>query len=210
VTVTVGSDTSKISSAVQQFVTDYNAVQSYITSQMAVTNNSDGSVTAGLLTGDMTAGGIASNLRSTGFSADATLAVSGSAIQSLADLGISTNGQNNTVTLDTNTLNSALTSNLSAVQSFFSDANSPVTQLNNYLNDTIGSTHSTTPGTLTQHETDLSQQSSSITTQISNLEAKITSDTAMWNSEFDAMEQAESQTNSELTYLSEQVSNGSL
>jgi flagellar hook-associated protein 2 len=210
VTVTVASDTAGISSAIQQFVTDYNTVQSYITSQMAVTNNADGSVTAGLLTGDMTANGIASNLRSTGFSADASLAISGSAIQSLADLGITTNGQNNTVALDTDTLNSALTSSLSAVQSFFTDANGPVTQLNNYLNDTIGSTNSTTPGTLTQHETDLNTQSSDITTQISNLEAKITSDTAQWNSEFEAMEQAESQTNSELTYLSEQVSNGSL
>ena len=67
-TVTVASDTSKISSAIQQFVTDYNSVQSYITSQMAVTNNSDGTVTAGLLTGDMTANGIASSLRSTSFS----------------------------------------------------------------------------------------------------------------------------------------------
>jgi flagellar hook-associated protein 2 len=210
VTVTVASDTSGISSAIQQFVTDYNAVQSYVTSQMAVTNNADGSVTSGLLTGDMTANGIASSLRSTGFSDDASLALSGSAIQSLADLGITTNGQNNTVALDTDTLNSALTSNLSAVQSFFTDANGPVTQLNNYLDDTIGSTNSTTPGTLTQHETDLSTQSSDITKQISNLETKITSDTQMWNSEFDAMEQAESQTNSELTYLSEQVSNGSL
>lgn len=210
VTVTVASDTSGISSALQQFVTDYNTVQSYISSQTAETTNADGTVTAGLLTGDMTAEDITSELRSTGFSADATLAISGSAIQSLADLGITTNGKNNSITLDTDTLNSALTSNLSAVQSFFTDANGPLAQLNNYLNDTLGSPNSTTPGTLTQHQTGLSTQSSDITTQISNLESKITSDTAQWNSEFEAMEQAESQTNSELTYLSEQVSNGSL
>ena len=209
-TVTVASDTSKISSAIQQFITDYNSVQSYISGQMAVTNNSDGTVTPGLLTGDMTANDIASSLRSASF---AGIQTSGSAniISSLADLGVTTNGQNNTATVDTDTLNSMLTSNLNAVQSFFTDSTSGLaTQLSNYLNDTIGGSNTTTPGTLTQHLTDLSTQSSEITTQINNLETKITSDTQFWNSEFEAMEQAESQTNQELTYLSQQVSNGSL
>ena len=205
-TVTVASDTSKISSAIQQFVTDYNSAQTYITSQMAVTNNSDGSVTAGLLTGDMTANGIASSLRALSFAG-----ITSSTISSLADLGVTTNGQNNTATVDTDTLNSALASNLNAVQSFFTNSTNGLgTQLMNYLDDTIGGASTTTPGTLTQHETDLSTQSSDITTQISNLETKITSDTTNWNSEFTAMEEAESQTNQELTYLSQQVSSGAL
>jgi flagellar hook-associated protein 2 len=209
-TVTVASDTSKISSAIQQFVTDYNAVQSYITSQQAVTNNSDGSVTAGLLTGDMTATGIASNLRTTGFSG---ISIPGSSniISSLADLGVTTNGQNNSVTLDTSTLTSALSGNLNAVQSFFTDStNGLCTQLMNYLNDTIGGPNIATPGSLTQHQMSLSTQSSDITTQINNLETKITSDTAKWNSEFTAMEEAQSQVNQELTYLTQQVSSGAL
>ena len=208
--VTVASDTSKISSAIQQFVTDYNSVQSYITGQMAVTNNSDGTVTAGLLTGDMTANGIASSLRSTSFSG-ISIPGSSNVISSLADLGVTTNGQNNTVTLDTDTLNSALSSNLNAVQSFFTDStNGLCTQLTNYLNDTTGGPNITTPGTLQQHETDLSAQSSDITTQINNLETKITSDTANWNSEFQAMEVAQSQVNQELTYLNQSVSSGAL
>ena len=79
------------------------------------------------------------------------------------------------------------------------------TQLNTYI------TGITAPdGELTNHQASLSQQSTNITTQISNLETKITSDTALWTSEFQAMEQAQSQANQELTYLSEQVSNGSL
>jgi flagellar capping protein FliD len=56
----------------------------------------------------------------------------------------------------------------------------------------------------------LSTQSSDITTQINNLETKITSDTAKWNSEFTAMEEAQSQVNQELTYLTQQVSSGAL
>jgi flagellar hook-associated protein 2 len=209
-TVTVASDTSKISSAIQQFVTDYNSIQSYITSQMSVTNNSDGSVTAGLLTGDMTANNIASSLRSGSF---AGISTSGSAnvFSSLADLGITTNGQNNTATVDTNTLNSMLAGNLNAMQSFFTDPTSGFCkQLMNYLNDTIGGPNTTTTGTLIQHESTLSTQSSDITTQISNLESKITSDSIMWNSEFQAMETAQSKVNSELSYLSQAVSGGSL
>ncbi|MGO8764245.1 MAG: flagellar filament capping protein FliD [Limisphaerales bacterium] len=209
-TVSVSSDTSEISSAIQQFATDYNTVQAYITSQMTVTQNSDGSVTAGLLTGDQTANDIASQLRSTTFSADTAAAQAGSPVQSLADLGLATNGQNNTATLTTSTLDSMLTSNLNDVQSFFTDANGPLAQLNSYLNDTLGSTDSTTTGTLIQHEQTLSSESGSITTQISNLETKITSDTAQWTSEFEAMEQAEATANQELTYLNQQVTNGSL
>jgi flagellar capping protein FliD len=137
--------------------------------------------------------------------------ITSSTISSLADLGVTTNGQNNTATVDTDTLNSALASNLNAVQSFFTNSTNGLgTQLMNYLDDTIGGASTTTPGTLTQHETDLSTQSSDITTQISNLETKITSDTTNWNSEFTAMEEAESQTNQELTYLSQQVSSGAL
>ena len=77
--------------------------------------------------------------------------------------------------------------------------------MNNYLNNVVGNN-----GTIPNHQADLTAQSQSITTQISNLESKITSDTAQWDSEFEAMEQAESTTNQELTYLSEQVTNGSL
>jgi flagellar hook-associated protein 2 len=203
-TVTVSSDTSTISSAIQQFITDYNAVQTAISSQQLVTTASDGTVTPGPLTGDQTSSDIAENLRSLSFSAGSGLSNS---ITSLADLGIETNGQDNTLALsDSDTLNDALTNNLNAVQSFFSDATSGMaTQLNNYITNVTGS-----DGELTDHQAILTQQYNNLSTQISNLETKITSDSAQWTSEFEAMEQAESQANQELTYLSEQVTNGSL
>jgi flagellar hook-associated protein 2 len=201
-TVTVGSDVSQVSSAIQQFITDYNSVQSYINSQQIVTTGSDGTVTPGPLTGDATANDIATSLRSLSFSGG----LSG-VISSLADLGIQTNGQDNTLSLsDSDTLNSALTNNLNSVQSFFSDAtNGMATQLNNYITDITGAN-----GELTNHQASLTAQYNNISTQISNLESKISSDTATWTSEFEAMEEAQSQANQELTYLSEQVTNGSL
>jgi flagellar hook-associated protein 2 len=202
-TVNVSTDTSALTTAIQKFVTDYNSLQSAITTDQAVTTSSSGTVTPGILTGDLTANGIASDLRS--LITSSVPGLSG-AVTMLSDLGIDTNGQNNTLSVDASTLDSAVTANLNSVQTLFNDpTNGLATQLNNYINNTIG-----TNGTVTNHQASLTQQTSALTTQISNLETKITSDTAIWTSEFEAMETAESQTNQELTYLSEQITSGSL
>lgn len=203
VTVTANSDTSKLSTAIQQFVTDYNSVQNAIASQQIVTTSSANKVTPGALTGDQTANGLASSLRSL-----ITASVPGlsGTISMLSGLGIQTNGQDNTLAVDTDTLNSALSGNLNNVQALFTDpTNGLAVQLNNYLNATIGD-----DGTLTNHQASLTQQSSDINTQIANLESKITTDTQLWTSEFQAMEQAQSQANQELTYLSQQISSGTI
>jgi len=203
-TVTVSNDTSKITSAIQQFITDYNSVQTDISSQQIVTTASDGTVTPGTLTGDQTANDLASTLRSLSFMAGSGL--SGS-IKTLGDLGIQTNGQSDTLSLSSpSTLSSMLAGNLSGVQSFFSDAtNGIATQLNNYITNVTAS-----DGQLTNHQAVLTSQNNNIATQIANLETKITSDSAHWTTEFQAMEQAQAQVNQELTYLSEQVTNGTL
>ncbi len=203
VTVTASNDTSKISTAIQQFVTDYNAVQNAIASQQIVTTSSANKVTPGVLTGDQTANGIASSLRSL-----VTASVPGlsGALNMLSNFGIQTNGQDNTLAVDTDALNSALSGNLNNVQTLFADPTSGLgTLINNYLNATIGD-----DGTLTNHQASLTQQSSDINTQISNLENKIAADTQLWTAEFQAMEQAQSQANQQLTYLSQQITNGSL
>ena len=195
-TVTVGSDTSKLTAAIQQLVTDYNSVQSTITSDQIVSTSSSGAVTPGILTGDQTADNLADDLRS----------LMSGAVNTLSNLGITSNGQDNTLAVDSDTLNNYVQSNLNSVETFFNDPTTGfATSVNNFLNNTIGNN-----GTVTNHQTSLTQQSDNINTQISNLEAKITVDSANWTSEFEAMEQAESQANQELTYLSEQVSNGSL
>jgi flagellar hook-associated protein 2 len=203
-TVAVSRDTSSISTAINKFITDYNTVQNYISSQQITSTSSSGSVTAGTLTGDQTANSIVSNLRSLSFMAGSGLT---SSIKTLGDLGIDSNGQDNTITLsDSTTLDDALANNLSSVESFFSDTtNGMATKLNNYITNITG-----TDGDLTNHQASLTQQYTNIGTQITNLETKITSDTAMWTSEFAAMETAEAKTSQEMTYLSEQVSNGSL
>lgn len=204
VTMNVTSDTSAVSSAIQQFVTDYNTLQSYISGEQAVTTSSTGTVTPGTLTADETSTQLASDLRS--LVAAAVPSLSGDAVDMLSDIGINSNGQDNTLSVDTTTLDSAVASNLDNVDTLFNDSTHGIaTQLNNYINNAIG-----TNGTITDHEASLTQQSDNLTTQISNLNTQIASNEAQWTSEFEAMEQAESQTNQELTYLSEQVTNGNL
>jgi flagellar capping protein FliD len=45
---------------------------------------------------------------------------------------------------------------------------------------------------------------------VTNLEKTITSDSARWTSEFQAMEQAQSQINQQMSYLTQQINNGTL
>jgi flagellar hook-associated protein 2 len=205
-TVNVSIDTATISTAIQKFVTDYSTAQSYIASEQAVTTAADGTVTPGTLTGDTTTNDVSTGLRSLVDSVENITGTSG-AVTSLSDLGFESNGNNNTITLsNSTTLTSMLTTNLKDVAALFSDpTNGLATQVNAYITNTIG-----TNGSLPTRTADLNQQSTDLTTQISNLETKITNDSDQWNSEFQAMETAESQTNEELTYLSQGVTNGSL
>jgi flagellar hook-associated protein 2 len=202
-TIGVTSDTSAITTAIQQFVTDYNTAQTAISNDQEVTVSSSGVITPGVLTGDLTANGMATSLRS--LVSAAVPGLSG-AVSMLSDLGIQGNGQNNTLSVDTTTLDSAVAANLSSVQALFADpTNGLATQVNNYVTNATGAN-----GNIADHQISLKQQVTDLNTQISNLETKITSDTATWTSEFTAMETAESQTNQELTYLSEQITSGSL
>jgi flagellar hook-associated protein 2 len=205
-TVNVSSDTSTISTAIQKFVTDYNAAQTFITGQQAVTTAADGSVTPGTLTGDTNTNDIATTLRSLAGAVEAITGTSGK-VSSLTDMGFKSNGNDNTIALsNASTLTSLLTTNLNDIKALFSDPTKGLAvQMDKFITNTTG-----TDGTLTVRQTDLTQQSTSIGTQISNLETKISNDMNQWNSEFQAMETAQAQTNSELTYISQGVANGSL
>lgn len=199
-TVTVSSDTSSITSAINQFITDYNAAQNYISSQQITTTSANGKVTAGPLTADQTANSLASGLRSITFSPVSGLT---GVIQMLASLGIQTNGQSNTLTLSNpGALDQALANNLGHVSSFFTDAtNGWATKLNSFLDANIGDN-----GTLVNHQAALTTQYDSISTQIASLEKKIALDSAFWTAEFVAMETAQAKTTQELTFLTQQIS----
>jgi flagellar hook-associated protein 2 len=204
-TITVGSDTSAIATDLQNFVAHYNNVQSYITTNAAATADSTGKVTSGTLTGDMGAADLATSLRSNVFS---PVSVSGlsATLSQLANLGFKTSGYNNTISLDSSTLNDVLTNHLSDVKKLFSDStNGLAVKLDTFLTNTVGDS-----GTVTAHQTALVKQSQSIDTQIANLEKQIAADTEYWTQEFQTMETAQSKLSQELSSLNSQISNGTL
>jgi flagellar hook-associated protein 2 len=204
-TIAVGTDTSAVQTNIQNFVNNYNNVQGYITTNAASTTDSTGKVTAGTLTGDVDAGNLASNLRSNIFSSVSITGLSAGFSQ-LANLGITSNGNNNTVTLDSSALSSALSGNLGDIQKLFSDpTNGLGVQLDKFLTNTVGDS-----GTISNHQAALTTQSQSIDTQIANQEKTIASDSAYWTTEFQNMETAQASLQQQLSALNQQVTNGTL
>ena len=105
--IDVETDTSQIETALQTFVTDYNAVRDYVTSQQAT--NSDGTASSDtVLFGDVTMNDIMTQLQNA-----MNTTVNG---MSLNDLGMSFNSTND-LQLNTSTLEAAMTNNLKGVES---------------------------------------------------------------------------------------------
>jgi flagellar hook-associated protein 2 len=205
-TVTVASDTNKVQTAVQSFITAYNNLQNYIGTQTSSSTDSTGKVTAGILAADPSSTGIASSLRSLSFSVVSVPGLPGS-LDQLADLGIQTNGQDKTIKLsDSKALTNALNNNLAGVQSLFTDStNGLAARLDSFLTRTIGDN-----GTLIQHQASLTTQSKSIDSQVAALEKTIAAESARWTAEFQAMETAQAQINQQMTYLTQQINKGNL
>jgi flagellar hook-associated protein 2 len=105
--IDVETDTSQIETALQTFVTDYNAVRDFVTSQQATA--SDGTASSDtVLFGDVTMNDVMTQLQSA-----MNTTVNG---MSLNDLGLSFSSTND-LQLNTSTLEAAMTSNLQGVES---------------------------------------------------------------------------------------------
>jgi flagellar hook-associated protein 2 len=105
--IDVETDTSQIETALQTFVTDYNAVRDFVTSQQATA--SDGTASSDtILFGDVTMNDVMTQLQSA-----MNTTVNG---MSLNDLGLSFSSTND-LQLNTSTLEAAMTSNLQGVES---------------------------------------------------------------------------------------------
>ncbi|HEY3914933.1 MAG TPA: flagellar filament capping protein FliD [Verrucomicrobiae bacterium] len=202
--ITVSPDTSTIASAITSFANDYNTVQSYITSQTTVSSSSSTSgetdatatstTTPGILMGDMDVEGIATQLRQL---VDAS-PLSG-LVENLNDIGISSNGNDNTLSVNSDVLNDSLTNNLSQISQLFTNSSTGLaTTVGSYLNDTLSSS-----GLLATKEQGLTSQSADITTSITTLQTKITSDETEMQNQFVEMEDAISSINISKQYLND-------
>jgi len=162
VTLQVGSDTSQATTAINNFVSAYNTVISTLNSDFAYNATSG---TPGSLMGDSAAEFVQSTLLS-----DAATSVSGNgAINSLASLGISM-GDDGTLTVDDSQLNSALTNNFQAVQSFFQTASTGFAQK---LDSDLTNLTDPANGPIAIDENGINSSVSSLQSEISDFQANL-------------------------------------
>lgn len=197
VTVGVAADTATIKSAITDFVTEYNRVQSLIESSTASTTDAKGVVTAGILASESDAYTLASQLRNL-----ATTQVSGlsGVFKQLEAIGISSNGNDNTLAVASDgDLEEALSGNLNSLKELFTHSTLGLgVQLDTFLEATIGD-----EGSLISRQDNLDKQSLSIDTQIVDQEKLVQSHRAQLITSFLAMETAQSRVNQQLSFLSQ-------
>ncbi len=190
VSLAVAPNVSSITSAVSTFVTAYNALITDVNSQFSY--NSATKV-AGTLATDTSIRGLQSDLLS------ATNYAGGSgAFQNLASLGITTNADG-TLTLNSDTLSSAASSNLSAVTNFFqgTDANGFVSSLETSLNTYTNPSQ----GAFTVDLSSISSEGADLTTQTNTLELYLSSQQTLLTNQYNQADIALSQLPQELKQI---------
>jgi flagellar hook-associated protein 2 len=164
VTLTVTPDTSQASTAINQFVTDYNTLIGALNTQFTDSGSGEG-----VLATDPTVRNLQSEMLSalgyTYVPASGTTTVS-----NLSDLGISVN-KDGTLTVDSSTLNNALENNFSDVQSFFQG--SALNGFANALDQQLTSFTSPADGAFTVDLSSMSTEMSTLQTDVTNFQTNV-------------------------------------
>jgi flagellar hook-associated protein 2 len=161
--VTIASDSTQISQALSNFVSDYNSALSQVNSQFTF---SAASGSEGVLGADNTVRSLQSALEGVVAYNSPTSAGSGS-IQSLSDLGIAVN-DDGSLSLDTSKLTSAM-ANPEAVQNFFQG-----NALNGFaqqFNSALGQFNDPATGAITKEIQNQTQQYNDLQSQVNDFES---------------------------------------
>ncbi len=195
-TVSVSSDSTAATAAINNFIASYNKVETAIAAQTKISVGTDGTVTSALFAGNREVSDIGRSLRTLAFSA--VPGTNGGAAQRLQNLGIDFASGTSTLTIkDPTALANALATNGSAVANLFQNStNGLTTQLNNFITATTG-----TSGSINTQTSALNKRNTSITNQISALERKLSAEQDSLTAEFTQMEDIESSTKSQATTL---------
>jgi flagellar hook-associated protein 2 len=174
VTLTVGAAVADQESVINNFVSAYNTVIGDLNTQFAVDPTSG---QPGPLAADSTL-----YLAQNQILATASFAMPGNgAINTLADLGITMNNDG-TLSVDSNTLSSALQSDPSAVQSFFQEATTG--SFGSNLTSTINSLADASSGAIAQDLNGYSQTQTSLAAQISDFETQLSAQTTALTAQY--------------------------
>lgn len=164
VTLNVTSNAAEISTAINQFVTDYNTAIGLVNAQFTIAS---GSSSEGVLSSDSTVVNLQSALEGTINYAVTPATGTTTTVTTLNDLGITAN-TDGTLSVNSATLNSALTNNPNDVQNFFdgSALNGFAAAMNNALNTFT----EPADGAFTVDLSGFKASYNDLTTQISNFE----------------------------------------
>ncbi|MGB8774661.1 MAG: flagellar filament capping protein FliD, partial [Terriglobales bacterium] len=179
VPITVGPDTTSITNSINNFVTEYNTVVGDINTQYTVNPSTN---TEGPLAPDTDLRVLQSTLASDISYATTDPTSVSSGFSNLAALGITENNDG-TLTVDSTTLSSALTSNQAAVQNFFTNSNS--TGFADNINADLTNLTDPSTGILTEDLASNQSQQNDLTTEITNFQTQLTAQTAQLDQVFD-------------------------
>jgi flagellar hook-associated protein 2 len=200
-TINSANDTGAARSAIDALVSSVNRVQSLISSLTVSNRDAAGKITAGVLAYDQTIFQLGSSLRSL-----LSLQLSGgpsTTIRGLADLGYSTTGYTNELSATNSaSLNTALSSQLSEVQKFFSTT---TTGLSARITSFVQPMVDENSGTLSQRQKGLTEQSSKLGDQLVAMERRVQSNRERLLAGFRAMEAAQAKSNSQMQFLNQKL-----
>ena len=198
-TLAVTGNTGAMSTAVSNFITAYNDVQSFIDTNTAITN-ANGTVTTAVLSSNREVQDWGTTLRSKVFSAVPGLTGS---IKQLSDLGIDfTSGTSQLSIVDNTKLTAALTNTPSDVAAYFQTPNTGMFARFADYTSTLLTQDS-------QQQTTLSKTNSDLDTQIANIQRRLDQQRATLTASFVAMETAQSKIQSQQQALNSAFGTGS-
>ena len=203
-TVNVSSDTTAATTAINNFLSQYNALQNSLASDTKITVGANGTVTNAVFGSNHDVGQLSTNLRSLAFSAVPGL--NGGTAERLQSIGIDFVSGTSTLTIkDPTALANALANNGADVANLFQNSTSGLaTQLNTFITNTTG-----TNGLISSQTAALNARNTSITNSIAALERKLSAEQDSLTAEFTQMEDIEATTKSQAATLTGSFSNSS-
>ncbi|RXZ32817.1 flagellar hook protein [Oxalobacteraceae bacterium CAVE-383] len=173
--LTIGNDSSGVQTAVQSFVSAYNALASSLGS---LTSFNPTTKAAGALQGDSSVTSIQDQIRNT-----IIQAVGGtSAVQTLNDLGI-TFQKDGTLAVDTTKLTKITASNFADIQPLFNGTNGIATKLTSLLTDMLSTT-----GIVNTRTTGIQASLATNTANQAVIQTRLDADQARYTAQFNALD----------------------
>lgn len=175
-TLMVSTDTTSVQTNIQAFVKAYNTLQGALTSLGSYDSTTN---TAGPMMGDALLSGIQNQIRSALY---AIVNTGSTTYSSLASIGITTNSDG-TLSVNSATLSTALSSDFSAVSQLFSGSSGVAAALNTGLTADLaaGGSIASRSQTLVQQENALTQKNNELQQQMTQLSASLTQQYASLN-----------------------------